>query len=244
MQINKNSSMPLYIQVEEWIKSQIKQKSLKSGDRIPSENEIMTILQVSRGTVRKAVELLIKQSILEQIQGKGTYVKNKNISYQLGYGLKSFAESLKTQEINFTTEVITQRIEKACELVSEKLQIPLGTEIFYMERVRSVNGEKIMFIENRINLQHCKAIVDVDFTKFSLFDQLELLTRKRIEYSECRYSAKMIGKERAAFLNIEEHDPILHLEQLVFLENNQPIEFGNVWLKSNVNYLGTTLRRS
>lgn len=51
----------------------------------------MSLLSVSRGTVRKTVELLINESVLEQIQGKGTYVKIENIAYQLGYGLQSLA---------------------------------------------------------------------------------------------------------------------------------------------------------
>jgi len=243
MNINKFSSTPLYVQVKEWIRNQIYRKDLKSGDRIPSENEIMNILSVSRGTVRKAVELLINESVLEQIQGKGTYVKAENISYQLGYGLQSFAESLEMQHVKFTTEVITKRVEKANEYISDKLQIPVNSNIFYMERVRSVNGEKIMFIENRINLSLCPEIEHVDFTKHSLFNELERITQKKIDHSECRYSARVVGKERADILNISDISPVLHLEQLVFFDDGHPIEFGNVWLKSNVNYLGTTLRR-
>lgn len=243
MSINKFSSTPLYVQVKEWIRNQIYRNDLKAGDRIPSENEIMNILSVSRGTVRKAVELLINESVLEQIQGKGTYVKAENISYQLGYGLQSFAESLEMQHVPFTTELITKRVEKANEYISKKLQIPVNADIFYMERVRSVNGERIMFIENRINLSLCPEIQHIDFNKHSLFKELERITGKKIEYSECRYSARVVGKERAEMLKISDIAPVLHLEQLVFLENRAPIEFGNVWLKSNVNYLGTTLRR-
>lgn len=244
MKIDKNSSTPLYIQVGEWIKNQINQRSLKSGDRIPSENEVISILKVSRGTVRKAIDKLMHESILEQIHGKGTYVKNENISHHLEYGLTSFAESLSTQNIPYSTEIVTTRIENASASVSQKLRIPIGSTIFYMERVRTVNDEAIMFIENRINLLICPNIVNVDFTKCSLFNELEKIIAKKIGYSECRYSAKMIGPERAHWLNIHESSPVLHLEQLVYLENDIPIEFGNVWLKSNVNYLGTTLRRT
>lgn len=244
MNINKFSSTPLYVQVKEWIRDQIYRNDLKSGDRIPSENEIMKVLSVSRGTVRKAVDLLIKESVLEQIQGKGTYVKKENISYQLGYGLQSFAESLEMQNVNFVTEVITKRIEKSNEYISSKLQIPTNSDIFYMERVRSVNGEKIMFIENRINLALFPQVVDIDFNKYSLFSELESITHQKIKYSECRYSARIVGKERAQILDISETSPVLHLEQTVYLDNDLAVEFGNVWLKSNVNYLGTTLRRT
>ena len=143
MHINKFSSTPLYVQVKEWIRNQIYRKDLKSGDRIPSENEIMNILSVSRGTVRKAVELLINESVLEQIQGKGTYVKAENISYQLGYGLQSFAESLEMQHVKFTTEVITKRVEKANEYISGKLQVPVNSNIFIWNEYEALMAKKL-----------------------------------------------------------------------------------------------------
>jgi DNA-binding GntR family transcriptional regulator len=100
-----------------------------------------------------------------------------------------------------------------------------------------------MLIENRINMNLCPGIIDIDFNGNNLFPTIERLSKKEIGYSESRYAARIIGNERGHYLEVHEDAPVLHLEQLVHFEDGSPIEFGNVWLKSNKYYLGTILQR-
>ena len=239
----KDSEVPLYLQVSEWIRGNIYKGDLTTGDRVPSENQIMDMLGVSRGTVKKAVTMLVNEGLLVQVQGKGTFVKSENISYSLGEGLLSFAESLESQHLHYETEVIESRRDVASKLVASKLGIEVGAPILYLKRVRSVEGEKVMLIENRINIAHCPGIEDIDFNKNNLFPTVERLSGKKISSSESRYAAKIIGADRGHYLEVHEDAPVLHLEQIVYFENNIPLEFGNVWLKSDKYYLGTVLQR-
>lgn len=241
--LSKSSQIPLYQQVVEWIRESIYTGDLVEDDRIPSEYQIMDMLEVSRGTVKKAVAQLVKEGVLIQVQGKGTFVKKENVAYPLGEGLLSFAESLESQKIHFTTEVITSRIEPANRYVAEKLRITPGQDILYLERLRSIGDEKAMLIENRINIELCPGIAEIDFNQHNLFPTIESLSQRKIRYSESRYAARLIGNERGHFLDISEDAPVLHLEQLVFFSRGLPIEFGNVWLKGNKYYLGTVLQR-
>ena len=241
--LSKSSQIPLYQQVVEWIRESIYTGDLVEDDRIPSEYQIMDMLEVSRGTVKKAVAQLVKEGVLIQVQGKGTFVKKENVAYPLGEGLLSFAESLESQKIHFTTEVITSRIEPANRYVAEKLRITPGQDILYLERLRSIGDEKAMLIENRINIELCPGIVEIDFNQHNLFPTIESLSQRKIRYSESRYAARLIGNERGHFLDISEDAPVLHLEQLVFFSRGLPVEFGNVWLKGNKYYLGTVLQR-
>lgn len=239
----KDSEVPLYLQVSEWIRENIYKGDLGKGDRIPSENQIMEILQVSRGTVKKAVTMLVNEGMLVQVQGKGTFVRNENISYSLGEGLLSFAESLESQHLRFTTEVITSRVEHASKHVADKLRIKPESPILYLERVRSVEGERVMLIENRINVELCPGILEVDFNSNNLFPTIEKLSGRKISFAESRYAAKIVGSERGHYLEVSEDAPVLHLEQLVHFEKDLPVELGNVWLKSDKYYLGTILQR-
>lgn len=239
----KDSEVPLYLQVSEWIRGNIYKGDLTTGDRVPSENQIMEMLGVSRGTVKKAVTMLVNEGLLVQVQGKGTFVKSENISYSLGEGLLSFAESLESQHLHYETEVIESHRDVASKLVASKLGIEVGAPILYLKRVRSVEGEKVMLIENRINIAHCPGIEEIDFNSNNLFPTVERLSGKKISSSESRYAAKIIGADRGHYLEVHEDAPVLHLEQIVYFENNIPLEFGNVWLKSDKYYLGTVLQR-
>ncbi|WP_346080799.1 GntR family transcriptional regulator [Gibbsiella dentisursi] len=239
----KDSEVPLYLQVSEWIREKIYKGDMSTGDRVPSENQIMERLGVSRGTVKKAITMLVKEGLLIQVQGKGTFVKSENISYSLGQGLLSFAESLESQNLKFTTEMIECRKETASKMVAAKLGIAEGAPILFLKRVRSVEGEKVMLIENRINLQYCPGIEEVDFNHNTLFHTIEKLSGRKISFSQSRYAAKIIGAERGHYLEVNDDAPVLHLEQLVFFQQDMPVEFGNVWLKSDKYYLGTVLQR-
>lgn len=235
--------MPLYSQIVDDIRNKIYSQELSENQKIPSESELMDKYGVSRGTVKKALKILVDEGVLKQIQGKGTYVSNSKISYTLGNGLLSFAESLKEQNIEYETKLLEMNFRKASKTVANALKIDEGDEYLYLKRIRSSNSEKIMLIENRINYKKVQGIENTDFMKDSLFKKIEEITRMKISYSESKFAAKIIGEERANLLEINPKSPVLHLSQIVYLENNEPIEFGNVWLKSEKYYLGIMLQR-
>lgn len=243
MIINRNVSKPIYLQVADYLRNGIYAEEWGKGEKIPSENQIMTDLEVSRGTVKKAVNLLVEEGLLQQIQGKGTYVTEGNISYPLGKGLLSFAESLESQKLSYETKVITSEFRKATKEIASKLSIDVGDDYLYMKRIRYVEGEKVMLIENRLNSDLCKGIENHDFNVESLFKVIEQITGTKIAFSESRYAARVVGEKRARELEVTPDSPVLHLEQLVYLEGGTPVEFGNVWLKANKYYLGTILQR-
>lgn len=241
--INRNVSKPIYLQVADYLRNGIYAEEWGKGEKIPSENQIMADLEVSRGTVKKAVNMLVEEGLLQQIQGKGTYVTEGNISYPLGKGLLSFAESLDSQKLAYETKVITSEIRKATKEIASKLRINVGDDYLYMKRIRYVEGEKVMLIENRLNTKLCEGIEKHDFNSESLFQVIEQITATKIAYSESRYAARVVGEKRAKELEVAPDSPVLHLEQLVYLEGGTPVEFGNVWLKANKYYLGTILQR-
>ena len=235
--------MPLYAQISDDIRNKIYSQELSEHQKLPSEAELMEKYGVSRGTVKKALKILVDEGVLKQIQGKGTFVSNSKISYALGNGLLSFAESLNNQNIEYETKLLELDFRKASKNVASALRINEGDEYLYLKRVRSSGSEKIMLIENRINYHKVVGIENTDFTKESLFSRIEKITGMRISYSESKFAAKVIGDERANLLDVNPKSPVLHLSQIVYLENNEPIEFGNVWLKSEKYYLGVMLQR-
>lgn len=241
--IKKSVSMPLYLQVANWMREKIYSNEWRVDQQIPTEKLLQSTLQVSRGTVKKGINVLIEEELLIQIQGRGTFVANQQISHPLGGGLLSFAESLKQQKIDFKTRVVKQELMEDIEMVQTMLNIDEHTNVLNMVRVRSINDEPIMLMENKINLDICIGLEKVDFNVESLFRQIEKTSGKKIKYSESRYAARSLNESRSLLLEIEPGSSSLHLEQRVFLEDNKIVEWGNVWLKSNKYVVGTVLQR-
>ncbi len=75
----RQSTIPLYRQILEGIKQKIEAGELRAGDRLPSEQELMEHYQVSRRTVRTAVDELCGQGCLVRKQGKGTFVSKPKL---------------------------------------------------------------------------------------------------------------------------------------------------------------------
>ena len=72
---DKKLYTPKYVQIEDHIISEIRNGRLKTGDRIPSESELVRMFQVSRITVTTAIKELTARGILVRRQGKGTFVR-------------------------------------------------------------------------------------------------------------------------------------------------------------------------
>ncbi len=72
--IDKNSQIPLYLQLIEIIKDMINNNELQEGHYLMSERDICKIQNVSRMTVNKAIINLVNEGVLERRQGKGTFV--------------------------------------------------------------------------------------------------------------------------------------------------------------------------
>lgn len=240
-----SNNAPLHTQVSNYIREKIYNREWKVGDKIPTEYELCEQLDMSRGSVKKGIKTLVDEGLLTQYRGRGTYVTDhNNITHPSGSTLLSFAESLKAQGIDFTTKVVNKQVIPADAFLSEKLFIPVGAPVLFMQRLRFVDDEPIMFIENRISIPACPGIQDVDFETQTLFASLERISHRHIGFSRARYAAKVAGEERGKMLGVSENAPVLHLEQHIFYSDDTPCEWGNVWLKANRYVVGTVLLRA
>lgn len=245
LDIKKDSIVPIYQQIVIGLQDAINRGDLEPAEKLESEQNFAKQLHVSRGTLRKALSILTRKGLLNKRHGKGTYVSSEehDIAYPLDVGLHSFAEVLKAHHLEYTTSVIKQELKKANSKVAEKLNINVGGLYLYLVRVRKVNGESIMLIENRVNIEQIPELVSTDFTKKSLFSEIERLTQSKIQSSTSTYEAVKVGRIRGNLLKIDSDDPILKMQQVVYLKSDDPIEFGTVWLKGNKYLLTTTSQR-
>lgn len=241
--IRKDCAKPIYVQVIEYLSDNISSGRWRESDRIPSEIELTETLGVSRGSVKKAISKLVDDGMLEQIQGKGTYVKARDISFPLAEGLISFSESLKEQGIEFTTKIISSEERVAEEEIASNLNVPVGSPYLRLERVRLVKGEPIMYIENNINSSLAPGLLEADFVNESLFSILERLTKRRVAYSKTSFVANAADAQRSKHLGVDLKSPLLQQVQTVYLDNDKAIEHARVWLKSSRFYLGTIFQR-
>ena len=137
-----DSSKPLYLQVEADIKNRILSKQYMPGDKLPTENELSDQYNVSKITIRKAIQNLSDEGYVNKVQGKGTFINFKKDKLYLNK-TSGFKESLSSLGHASRHDIIQASFLNADEDIAEKLMIPMGTKVVYIERLVWQDNEPI-----------------------------------------------------------------------------------------------------
>ncbi len=223
--INFSSHIPYYIQLMDLLKDQIQNKKWAPGEQIPGEQELCDLYGVSRTVVRQALRELELSGVITRRKGKGTFIAEPKINEGLIQKLTGFYQDMVERGLKPVTRVLHQRIAPANEKVAEFLDIPFGTLVVDMQRLRFINDEPIVVVTTYIPLDVYPPLATVDLTNRSLYDFLEkeggiFITRGR------RYIEAVLANENeAALLEVEPGAPLMMLDSVSYTESGQPIEY-------------------
>ena len=222
--IDKDGPLPLYHQVREALLTLIVEGGLQEGSLIPTEREIGEKFQVSRITVRRAIDELVREGYLVAQQGKGTFVARPKIDRRMTQ-MQSFSEQMLEEGHRPDSQLLSLRHEKATGHVASLLKIQDDQWIWVVERLRYADDEPICISVTYLNLP-----LDVTLTPAELQQERSLwaiLDKKgvRLTRSEETVQATGAGEREAELLNIEVGAPLLVVEGVVYTADNTPIEY-------------------
>src|SRR5512135_1112678 len=124
----KGGPIPLYHQLKQVLQSDIEQEIYQSGERLPSEPELVREYGVSRITVRQALDELEAEGRVVRRHGKGTYVAERRIEQEL-VRLTDFVEDMQQAGRNPSSRVLAFKHEPASLTIAKALNIGSGTEV-------------------------------------------------------------------------------------------------------------------
>ena len=217
--LNYDSFMPLYYQLKEIFLEKIENEELKEGDMIPSENELQQIYDVSRATVRNAIQLLVNEGFVQKKKGKSTFVKRRKIEEQLPV-LKSFTEEMIGRDAS--KKVISARYVKASPAIRHRLNLSSNESVFSLKRLMLVNGKPLGILHSYIPAKY-KLDLDEDYTK-SLY---RILEKKGIRLKEADQTieASMSNQEQTRQMRQKNPFPILVIRRLAYSINGEVVEY-------------------
>jgi GntR family transcriptional regulator len=130
---------PLYQQVYDFLVKQIASGEWGPGESLPSEQALAGRLNVSQGTVRKALDALAADSLIDRRQGKGTYVAEHTQERALFRFFRMARPGGGRVLPSSTGDVLRRRAARPGELA--KLVLEPGAEVYEVNRVRLMDGE-------------------------------------------------------------------------------------------------------
>jgi GntR family transcriptional regulator len=222
LNINKNSPLPIYYQLEKAIKELIEKKELVPGDVIPSEREFAEMYSISRMTVRQAINHLVNEGYLIRKRGKGTFVAERERAKAMG--LTSFLEDMKQRGLQPEAKVLEFKVLPAEPLSARKLQIEEYAPIYKVITIRSADQEPMAFETSYMPVSLMPTLTKETVEK-SLYDYIENTLMLRIDRASQTLEAAAAKKKVAEMLEIEENDPVLLVKRVSYLEDGRPFEF-------------------
>lgn len=234
--MEKGKMGPIYKQIKEDIVDDILSGVYEPGDKIPKQDEYALKYNVSRLTVRKAIDDLVRKKILQTEKGKGTFVREiakKAYSYKR---LAGFSSNVISSEIKVHSKVINISEIKADKSVAKHLQIEENSDVVLIERLRYSNDCCVAFQKSYFEKERVKNIdfIKENLNENSLYDVLRRKAGIEMSYLDEKFRAIRANEEISGYFNVEEGDPILYVKRIAYDANNIPIEYGNNYESSDV----------
>ena len=221
--LNRNSFEPLYYQLTEKIRVMINQQ-FKPGDLLPSETDLITRYNISRNTVRQAIEVLEQQGFVISRRGKGTYVASKGSRYELAK-LVSFSEDMRQRGLKPDTRLLGLAQRLAPDYIAAELRLQPDEQVHEIRRLRLADGEPMAISTAYIPCSLLPGLSGEAIAAGSLFELLSSQLAQRISYANRSLSPALASPEQAELLKVEVGSALMLVTGPAFLENDQPVEF-------------------
>lgn len=224
MKIDHTSNKPLHAQAEDILRNLIESEEYKNGKYLPKEVELSKMLNISRNTLRQAINKLVFEGLLVRKQGIGTKVATKSIVGGVRNWL-SFSQEMKMLGIEIRNFELHISWKKPSEEVIKFFNINTKNNIkcLVLERVRGKKEYPFVYFISYFN-PAIQLTGEENFTK-PLYEILEKDYNIIVKTSKEKINARLAGDYIAEKLDIDSNDPILIRERFVYDINNIPIEY-------------------
>ena len=193
--------------VKDAIVDSIKRGDFSNEKCLPPERVLCEIFNVSRVTLRKSIDELEADGILQKLQGKGTFINQDNKMIQGLNRLTGFTEDMKSRGMIADSKILMLNIISANQEIAEKLGLNEGDDVIFFQRLRLSNsvpmgiettyldykifypvinefsgGSFYDFMRNRLNITPYRASQDIEVTKLLKWEA-SLLGDEKLEYA-------------------------------------------------------------
>ncbi len=232
----------LYSRVETVLASEIADGALRVGDQLPTEDSLIARFEVSRITVRRAIQNLVSRGLVEIRRGKGTFVAAPKITQELTE-LSGFVEDMQAVGRKPTARVISKEIVTADTTVAGQLALTKGQRVVRIRRVRVADGVPISFDETYLPLEIGKKIMTHNLKVEPIFSLLERKYDVPLIEAEYKLEAVAAETEVAAALHVKQGSPIFRIERTSYSTGNRPVDYEKLYYRGDLVRFVTRLAR-
>lgn len=206
---------PAYIRVYNTLRSRILEADYAVGDFLPPEPELEKQFMVSRTTVRKAVEMLSREGLVEAKQGRGTIVLDYTTTQNINK-VSSLSETLFRKGYTvYSKSKYIDTVEASARLAKE-LEIEQGATVVRIQRIQYADDSPIAIFKNYLLPEMVPNIMGHTSKFASLYDFLEEHYGLTIDAARDRISARSATFEEAEMLHVPVGTALIYLVRTIY----------------------------
>ena len=220
--LDVQSPVPLYHQIEQIILQRIKTAREPIGQRLPPEKGLAEIFGVSRATVKSTLDKLAEKGLIERRRAVGTRVISQELTEDLAR-LTGYSEEMQRQGLSVSTEVLEARLGPADSHTQERLQLEPGEEVLKIRRLRGTSE----FFPVALLCSQIPARFGIDPQEDfhgSLYSILEQRYGKTITAADQEIRAAAAVAEEAEYLQLAPGSSVLVMERITYTTDPRPLE--------------------
>lgn len=229
--IDSGSKLPLYDQIERNLRDLIINGQLQPGQMVPPEWDLSELYGVSRLTVRRALEDLVRQNWLERKHGVGTFVRQPTIA-SIADSKLSFTEQMRAIGRKPSSRLIEQRVVAATAKIARAIHMGEGEPIFEITRVRLADEVPILLETSCVSNEQFSGLAD---RLWSMNDSLYKILSEDYGVSiigmDHTLKPVLLTETEARYLQAKAGTPALLSEIVGFTRDGTPVEYS--WSFSN-----------
>jgi len=214
--------IPRYYQLKEILEKRIQSGEFQPGDKFPTDDELCQEYGLSRGTVRRAVEMLIGSGQLRREQGRGTFLNSPKQS-PVFFRLANFDEEMKLRGWTPSTSLVSRRAFPAGTEVAKQLQIPVGEKTIEIIRLRMADEKPIAYETRYLSYKTCPQLLEEDLENQSIHSLL--IDKYTIPLVRACYTieARVLSQKEAKFLQVETGSAGFAIERVTYTTDDKPV---------------------
>lgn len=197
-------------------------QGLAPHSKLPPERELAVEFDVSRLTVRRALDLMEQDGLVYRVQGAGTFVASPRITKSVE--LTSFSEDMRARGLEPGSSTLIRETIPAGAKWGSKLQLSPADSVFHFRRSRTADGEPMALEDSYLNPRLLPGLID-NIGDESLYKILETDYGLRIEWAEQSIHASVLDPEQAAILKAPPFSPAFFVVRTSYDAKDRPVEY-------------------
>ena len=219
-------SMLKYKEIAQDLRDKIVNGIYKVNEQLPFEREMSINYDVSRITIRKAVDLLVAEGLIIKRRGSGTFVKDINDDEAIEIAMKKQFLGFSTthSDHKVKSKIIKFKIVNPDEKIANKLKIGTDEFIYHVERIRYSDNIPYVMEKTFMPITLIPGLQKKNLES-SVYDYIENVLKLKIQSSHRTIRADVPTEKEQKYLKIDRYLPVLEVEQVAFLSNGQAFEY-------------------